>query len=61
MKDMTGKELHIGDKVVYIAGKTKDAGLAIGEVKKFYKGYFGNNECTVGCHTHVTEKRIMLL
>lgn len=61
MKDMNGKELHIGDKVVYIAGKSKDAGLAIGEIKKFYKGYFRNDKCTVGYHTHVTEKRIMLL
>ena len=61
MKDINGKELHIGDRVVYVAGKNKNAGLAVGEIKKFYKGYFGDDECTVECSTHVTEQRIMLL
>lgn len=61
MKDINGKELKIGDRVVYIAGKTKDAELAIGEIKKFYKDRWGADECTVDSHTHVSRKRIMSL
>lgn len=61
MLDCNGKELNIGDKVVYVHSKNSDACLVIGYITKFYKNYSGKDECTVGSTTHILSKRIMKL
>ena len=60
MKDCNGIVLQIGDTVVYVKGKNKDASLATGKVTKFYKGYY-TEECSVDNHSHITSARVMKL
>lgn len=57
--DYEGNELKIGDKVVYVHGKNSDACLETGYVTKFYKNYFGKDECSVGSAAHILSHRIM--
>ena len=59
--DYEGNELKIGDKVVYVHGKNSDACLETGYVTKFYKNYFGKDECSVGSAAHILSHRIMKL
>lgn len=61
LKDCKNNELNIGDEVVYIRGKNSGASLDVGKITKFYKGYFGEDECSVGSQTHIIESRIMKL
>lgn len=58
MKDVFGKELEIGCKVIFVHGKNRDANLEIGEVTKFYKGAFGRDECSVNSCTHIQSNRV---
>jgi len=53
MKDCKGKELQIGDEVVYVHGKNSDARLRTGKVTKFYKGRFDREECSVDGNSHI--------
>ena len=61
MVDCKEKELHIGDKVVYIKGKNSGAFLETGNITKFYKNKYGKDECSVGSQTHILSSRIMRL
>lgn len=61
MKDVKGNELQIGDKVVFVKGKNTDASIDVGFVKKFYKGSFGHDECSVDSQSHVRSNRILKL
>ena len=61
MKDCKGKELNIGDEVVFIRGKNSGASLDTGIVTKFYKNRFDYDECSVGNQSHILSKRIMKL
>ena len=58
MKDAFNNELHIGDKIIFIYDKNKDASLKFGIVTKFYKGYFNKEECSVDNHTHIQSNRV---
>lgn len=58
MKDCKGVELKIGDHVVYIKNKTRNARLDTGKVQKFYMNK-GIEECSVDGQSHVTSARIM--
>ena len=57
MKDCKGNELQIGDTVIYT--QKNDPGLRTGTVKKFYKGQFNNDECSVDSTSHVSSNRVM--
>ena len=48
MTDCKGKELNIGDEVVFIRGKNSFASLDTGNITKFYKNRYGEDECSVG-------------
>nr|DAL51818.1 MAG TPA_asm: phnA-like protein [Caudoviricetes sp.] len=61
MIDCKGNELNIGDKVVYIHGKNSDSRLQTGFITKFYKSYYGRDECSVGKATHILSHRVMKL
>lgn len=61
MTDCKGKELNIGDKVVFIRGKNSLASLDIGNITKFYKNHYGEDECSVGNQSHILSFRIMKL
>lgn len=61
MKDCKGKDLMIGDSVVYVHGKNSDAHLETGTVTKFYKGHFSDDECSVDGTAHIKSSRIMKL
>ena len=61
MKDFMGKELKVGDNVVFVENVNKFSNLSKGTVKKFYSGHFGEDECTVNSKSHVTSSRIMKL
>ena len=50
MKDVLGKELHVGDNVVYVVGSKLHPGV----IKKI----FGEKECTVNSTPHVYPSRI---
>ena len=60
MKDIKGVELKVGDNVVYVQGKNKDASLATGEITKIYPGYYAE-ECSIGRHAHIASNRVMKL
>ena len=60
MKDCKGRELQVGDTVVYVKGKNTTASLATGKVTKFYKGYYAE-ECSVDSQSHITSERVMKL
>lgn len=57
MKDVFGNELNIGDDVIFVYGKNRDASIARGKVSKIYKGSYGD-ECSVGSATHIRRFRI---
>lgn len=59
--DYEGNELKIGDKVVYVHGKNSDTCLETRYITKFYKSYFGKDECSVGSDAHILSHRIMKL
>ena len=61
VKDFKGNELKVGDKVVFVDGVNNNSSLAVGYVKKFYKGCWDEDECTVDSKTHVRSPRIMKL
>lgn len=61
MVDCKGQELKIGDTVVYIQGKNSGARLATGEITKFYKNQYNQDECSVGSQSHILRSRIMKL
>lgn len=61
MKDIMNNELSVGDRVVFVHGKNSDAELKVGNVTKFYKGYWKDEECSVDNYTHVKSFRIMKL
>ena len=61
MRDITDKLLAIDDTVVYLKGKNSNASLAIGKIKKFYRNRYGEQECTVASHTHISSSRILKL
>ena len=61
MKDCKGKELNIGDEVVFIRGKNSGASLDTGVITKFYKNRFDSDECSVGSQAHILSWRIMKL
>lgn len=61
MTDCKGKELQIGDEVVYVHGKNSDARLRTGKITKFYKGRFDREECSVDSATHILSFRVMKL
>lgn len=61
MKDCKGKELNIGDEVVFIHRKNSKAGLDTGKITKFYKNHYGEDECSVGRQSHILSFRIMKL
>lgn len=61
MIDCKGNELNIGDKVVYIHGKNSGSRLQTGFITKFYKNYYGYDECSVGKTTHILSHRVMKL
>lgn len=61
MKDCKGRELSVGDEVVYVHGKNNDGYLNTGKITKFYKGAFNREECSVGSATHISSNRIMRL
>lgn len=49
MKDFKGKELNIGDRVIFCIGDNKlDEGTII---NNFYKGYWGEDACTIKTKT----------
>lgn len=58
MKDVFGNELKIGDDVVFICGKNSYAGIARGKITKFYKSYYGEDECSVGKNIHILPYRV---
>lgn len=58
MKDVFGNELKIGDDVVFICGKNSLAEISRGKITKFYKSYFGEDECSVGSHAHILGHRV---
>lgn len=58
MVDAFGNELKIGDDVVFIFGKNSLAEISRGEITKFYKSYFGEDECSVGSHAHILGFRV---
>lgn len=59
MKDIWGKELSIGDIVVF----AKNNYLFTGEITKFYKNTEGKDECSIQGYTqiysHIQEGRIL--
>ena len=57
MKDILGNKLKIGDKVVF----SYKSMLKIGNITKFYKGCFNENECTAGGIMHIQSHRILKL
>lgn len=61
MTDCKGKELSIGDEVVFICGKNSFASLDIGNITKFYKNRYGEDECSVGSQSHILSRMIMRL
>lgn len=61
MIDCKGKELHIGDEVVYIKGKNSLSELETGKITKFYKNRHGEDECSVGSQSHLLSFRVMRL
>lgn len=61
MVDCKGKELHIGDEVVYIKGKNSLSELETGRITKFYKNRYGEDECSVGSQSHLLGFRVMRL
>ena len=61
MVDCKGNELSIGDEVVYVHGKNSNASLQTGTITKFYKNYFGKDECSVDVTAHILSFRIMKL
>lgn len=61
MTDCKGKELNIGDEVVFIRGKNSFASLDTGNITKFYKNRYGEDECSVGNQSHILSFRIMKL
>lgn len=61
MTDCKGKELQIGDEVVYVHGKNSDACLKTGKVTKFYKNRYNQDECSVDSASHILSFRIMKL
>ena len=58
MVDCKGKELHIGDEVVYIKGKNSLSELEIGRITKFYKNNRNEDECSVGSQSHLLSFRV---
>lgn len=61
MVDCKGNELNIGDEVVYIHGKNSGSKLQTGVITRFYKNYYGYDECRVGKATHILSHRVMKL
>ena len=61
MKDCKGRELQIGDEVVFIRGKNRDAVLDTGKITKFYKNHYNKDECSVGSQSHIWGSRVMKL
>ena len=61
MRDCKGKELSVGDRVVFIRGKNSSASLDTGNITKFYKNCYGEDECSVGSQSHILSFRIMKL
>ena len=61
MTDCKGKELNVGDEVVFIRGKNSFASLDTGNITKFYKSRYGEDECSVGGQSHILSFRIMKL
>lgn len=63
MKDALGKELQVGDKVVFVYGANANSRLMIGTVNKIYvtKSYNHEEECTVNASAHVRSFRVMKL
>lgn len=58
MKDVFGNELEIGDDVIFVDGANCDSELGRGKISKFYKGRYGDDECSVGRKTHIKEFRV---
>lgn len=61
MVDCKGRELQIGDEVVFVRGKNSFASLDTGKITKFYKNHHNEDECSVGSQSHILESRIMKL
>lgn len=61
MVDCKGKELQVGDEVVYIKGKNVLSKLETGRITKFYKNRYGEDECSVGSQSHLLSFRVMRL
>lgn len=62
MKDFRGKDIFVGDKVIFVGNVTKSARLDKGVVTKIYAN---DTECTVTTkikgHSHILSDRIMKL
>lgn len=58
MVDCKGKELQVGDEVVYIKGKNSLAKLETGRITKFYKNHRNEDECSVGSQSHLLSFRV---
>lgn len=61
MTDCKGRELKIGDEVVFIRGKNSFASLDTGKITKFYKNRYNEDECSVGNQSHILGFRVMKL
>ena len=58
MKDINGRKLNVGDRVVFIAGASRNPILKIGTITKIYEN---NKECSVDGNAHVYNNRVMLV
>lgn len=58
MKDMYGRILDIGDKVIYVQNATKNPRLQTGTVKSIYPNDYA---CTVDHSTNIYSNRIAKL
>ena len=61
MQDCKGKELNIGDYVVFIRGKNNTCLLDTGHITNIYKNRYGEYECSIGSQAHIYECRVMKL
>ena len=56
MNDFLGKEISVGDEVVFVNDANRNPGLRKGFVRKIYTN---DKECTVDNKSHVFSRRIM--
>lgn len=59
MKDCKGKELNIGDYVVFIRSKNNTCSLDTGYITNIYKNRYGKYECSVESQSHIYEYRVL--